>query len=44
VIAHAGGVPVEEVLMPLLAAGSGFLVALTVPMARLRRARRRGAD
>jgi hypothetical protein len=39
VIAHIGGVPVEEVLTPLLTVGGGFLVALTVPLARLRRRR-----
>ena len=40
-IAHVGGLPVEELLTPLLAVGSGFLVAITVPLARLRRARER---
>jgi len=39
VIAHVGGLPVEELLTPLLAVGSGFLFAITVPIARLRRAR-----
>jgi hypothetical protein len=44
VIAHVGGVPVEELLTPLLAVGSGVLVAITVPLARLRRSRGQGAD
>jgi hypothetical protein len=37
-------VPVEELLAPLLAVGSGLLVAITVPLARLRRSREHGAD
>jgi hypothetical protein len=41
VIAHVGGLPVEELLTPLLAVGSGVLVAITVPLARLRRGRGR---
>lgn len=40
-IAHVGGLPVEELLTPLLAVGSGVLVAITVPIARLRRLRTR---
>jgi hypothetical protein len=44
VIAHIGGLPVEELLTPLLAVGSGFVVAVTLPLARLRRSRGRGAD
>jgi hypothetical protein len=44
VIAHVGGLPVEELLTPLHAVGSGLLVAVTVPLARLRRSRTHGAD
>jgi hypothetical protein len=44
VIAHVGGLPVEELLVPLLAVGSGVLAAVTVPLARLRRWREPGAD
>ena len=43
-IAHVGGLPVEELITPLLAVGSGFLVAITVPLARLRRSRGHAAD
>ena len=41
VIAHVGGLPVEELLTPLVAVGSGVLVAITVPIARLRKMRTR---
>jgi hypothetical protein len=44
VIAHIGGLPVEELVTPLLAVGSGLFVAITVPLARLRRTRAHGAD
>jgi hypothetical protein len=43
VIAHVGGLPVEELVTPLLAVGSGVLLAITVPLARFRRSRN-GAD
>jgi hypothetical protein len=35
-LAHVGGVPFEEWLMPLTATGSGIALALRVAMRRLR--------
>jgi hypothetical protein len=39
VIAHAGGVPVEEILPSVTGAGAGLLVARAWIMLRLRRRR-----
>jgi hypothetical protein len=36
-LAHIGGVPVEEWVTPLLAAGGGLVVALRASCRRLRR-------
>jgi hypothetical protein len=40
VIAHIGGVPVEETLPSLVGAGTGLLMALTWAVSRARRLRR----
>jgi hypothetical protein len=40
VIAHIGGVPVEETLPSLVGAGTGLLMALTWAVARARRLQR----
>jgi hypothetical protein len=40
VIAHIGGVPVEETLPSLLGAGTGLLMALTWAVSRGRRLQR----
>jgi hypothetical protein len=41
VIAHVGGVPVEEMLPVVMGGGAGLLVALTWARARTRRGRSR---
>jgi len=40
VIAHIGGVPVEETLPSLVGAGTGLLMALTWAVSRARRLQR----
>ena len=41
-IAHLGGVPLEELLLPLAGAGGGLLTARAWIMGRLRRLREPG--
>ena len=43
-IAHIGGVPVEETLPSLVGAGTGLLMALTWAVSRARRLQRVHAD
>ena len=43
-IAHVGGVPVEEMLPSLVGAGTGLLVAVTWAVSRARRLQRVHVD
>jgi len=44
IVAHVGGIPLEEFLPSLTGAGAGLLVARTWIMRRLRRRRTTGHD